>query len=493
MANEKQLIRVLTEPTIVLDDLESIDTETGTADAIGNPVTPVSLSKQFGAVVPLIQVLNFSFEGETIVSFSLNSTGDIPTASFTVNVRDKSFYSTSFPKDGDLFSIFIRSKDDLFKPIHNDYEITGVKITPTQNENTTETMTISGKLRIPGYDAIKCFSVKGTSMNAMMKVATDLNLGFASNEVDTDDSQVWICPYDKVKDFIADTVAASYKDENSFFSYFIDWYYYFNFVNVEPLFSEQPEIDEGMMVSMLGNDYGKDSELPKELTKNVLSNWDEVQMQPNFIITHNLTNKSAAVNLRHGYKRYAQFYDALIKENQAIFADPYTTEGAEREKQLLKGRPAEEFYLQQIEGKWMGVQYGDNGDNCHGNYNYSKILNFQNIVHMDKMGIEIVLQGLNFNLRRMQVVPVVIAIKRDYVRKRFNEPVDEDQQASNPNSDEPNRTKSALDFEDTPITIDKVASGFYVINSMRIVFTEGKFQHHCTLIRREWPTPPQTY
>ena len=61
MANELQLVRVQTEPTIILDDIQSIDTETGTAEAIGKPESPVAMSKQYGAVVPLIQILNFAF------------------------------------------------------------------------------------------------------------------------------------------------------------------------------------------------------------------------------------------------------------------------------------------------------------------------------------------------------------------------------------------------------------------------------------------------
>ena len=493
MANELQLVRVQTEPTIILDDIQSIDTETGTAEAIGKPESPVAMSKQYGAVVPLIQILNFAFIGETIVSMTISSTDSIPTATFTVLIRDKSFYSTSFPKDGDLFSIFIRSKDNLFKPIRNDYEITSVKISPEQSENTTETMTVFGKLRIPGYDAIKCFSVKDTSLKTVMKVATDLKLGFATNEVDTADSQSWICPYDKVKDFLEDTVMSAYKDEDSFYTYFVDWYYYRNFVNVEPLFSEQTEIDEGMIISLLGNDYGKDSEQPKNQAKTVLTNWEEVQMTPSFIIKYNLTNRSADINLRHGYKRYVQYYDALIKENTAVFVDPKTTEGSENDKQLLKGRPLENFYLNQIEGKWLGVQYGGDGENCHGNYNYAKIHNFQNTVHLDKMGMTVELQGLNLNLRRMQSIPVVIVIKRDTTRKIINEPIDEAQEASNPNENEPNRTKPILDFENTPIALDKVASGFYVIKSMQITYREGKFKHSLDLIRREWPTPPQSH
>lgn len=492
MANEKQTIRVLTEPTIILDDMQGMDVEDGTSTVGGSPTSPVSYSKQYGAVFPVVQVNQTMFPTEQVTALRINSVGEIPFVSVTILVKDKSFYSTSFPKDGDLVSVFIRSRDDAFKPIRNDYEITNVNVNSAigSGEDGYDTMTISGKLWIPGYDAVKTFSKKGTSMRALMETATDLNLGFATNEVDTADEQVWLCPSDKTSSFIYQTAMSSWKDDNSFFSYFIDYYYYFNFVNMEPLFAELPEIDEALSLDLLTNDYGKDSVQGKSKTRLVLTDWDEVGGTPMHITSYALFNNSAAINSTYGYKSYANYYDALIRESQSIYVDPKTTEGAERDMVLLKGRPGENFYLQQVESKWMGSQYGESGENCHGKYLYSRLNNFQNNVHLEKMGLRLTLAGFNVNLRRMMTVPVVIVIKKDFVRKRINEPADQDQQTVPTGED---GTKSALSFEETPITLDKTISGYYVISDMAIVYENGKFRHDCTLLRREWPAPPNIY
>jgi len=494
MANENQLIRTITKPTIVLDDVQATDVEAGTAATIGSPTSSVSYSKQYGGLFPLVQVNTRVFNSEQIVSMSISCTGEVPSATVSFNVNDKSFYSTSFPKDGDLMTIFIRSKDDVFKPIKNDYEITRVRVYPRDGggENTPDEMTISGTLRIPGLDAVKCFSKKGTSLDALLSTATDLSLGFATNEVDTADSQTWICPFEKTEDFIRETALSSWKDETSFYTWFIDHYYNLNFVNVNPMFSEA-EIDEGLGLELITQDFGKDSNQAKFKGKAVLSTWDDMSGTNFFIKSYSLQNSSASINLSNGYRRYAQFYDALVKENQSIFVDPQTTEGAERDKQLLKGRPNENFYLQQINTKWMGAQYGKNGENCHENFNYARINNFQNNEHLSKMSLKITLESANFNLRRMQPIPVIVVIKKDYARKKLNEPADEDREASNPNPDEPNREKSALSFEDSPFNIDRTISGFYVIESFTYIYEKGKFSQDCTLIRREWPTPPQLY
>ena len=495
MANEKQIVRVLTEPTIILDDIQSMDVESGTAKQIGAPTSPVKFSKQYGAVIPLVQILGKVFEPSQITYLEINSSGELPFCTATFAVNDKSFYSSFFPKDGDLMTVFIRSKDDVFKPIRNDYEISNIQINAREGggENSVDTMTISGALRVPGYDAVKCFSKKGTSMEVLMQTATDLKLGFATNEVDTADKQVWICPFEKTRDFIANTVLASWKSRDSFYTYFIDPFYYLNFVNMEPLFSGETEIDDAMSIDLLSNDYGKDNEQAKQKTKTVLTNWQENSGTPFYMLRYSLVNNSAAVNLTHGYKRYVSYYDALLTNSQQIFVDPITSADAEKNKILLKGRPLENHYLSQIEGKWMGAQYGEDGENCHANYNYAKINNFQNIVHLSKMGLRVTLQALNPNLRRMQSVPVIITIMRDPVRKKLNEPIDEAQEATEPNPNEPNRTKSALKAEDAVITLDKTITGYYVISEINYIYRKGEFRQELYLVRREWPTPPQLY
>ncbi len=495
MTTEKTLIRSILDPTIILDEISMMDVETGSATQIGSPTSPVHYSKQLGGIAPLVQINNKVIDVSNITSMEINCSGVRPLASVSFILRDKSFYSTSYPKDGDVMSIFVRSKDDLFKPIRNDYDITNVYSQPRAGggENTPDDLTITGTLRIPGLDASKCFSKKGTSFKTLLNTSSDLNLGFASNDTDTEDEQVWICPSDTVSDFIYNVSLSSWKNESSFFTYFIDHYYNLNFVNVEPLFSEKSEIEDALSYELLSQDFGKDSELAKFKGKTVLSNWDDMSGTNFFIQTYSLQNYSASINLSEGYKRYVTYYDAFLKENTSLFVDPNTTEGAENDKVLMKGRSGENFYLDQIQNKWFGAQYGKNGENSHSKINYAKINNYQNNVHLDKMQLLITLENVNFNLRRYQPIPVVIVVKKDYVRKRINEPVDETQEKTMPNKNEPTRTKSALDFEETPFVLDQFLTGNYVIKDIIYRYTNGEFKQDCVLIRREWSQPAQMY
>jgi len=487
---EETLIRTLSDPTIELDELSGMDVETGSASQIGSPTSSVKYSKQFGGAFPVVQINKTLFNADQITGLELRSTGYIPTITVTFDINDKSFYSSSFPKDGDVMSIMIRSKNDLFKPIHNDYEITNIKVFPRPGggELTNESMVVNGILKIPGYLRLQSFSKKGTSMNCVHNVAADLKLGFASNEVDTSDEQTWLCSYERTNDFIFDVVNAAWKDENSFFTYFIDQNYILNFVNVNPLFTDSSDIEESMGRELLFQDFGPDTSNAEFQGKVILSNWDDMSSTNFFIQSYSLQNFAASINNTHGYRRESKFYDGFLKSSETFLCDPLTTVGAEENKILMKGRAGENEYLAQIQSKWLGIQYGEDGENCHGKFNVARITNFQNNVHLDKMSLVVNLETLNFNLRRMQPIPVIIVIKKDATRKYINEPGDEEGALAVDGQDE-----VTLKADDTPINLDKTISGNYVIKDIIYRYINGEFKQQLVLFRREWPTPPQAH
>ena len=64
-------------------------------------------------------------------------------------------------------------------------------------------------------------SYEGSSLNAMKACAKSLGLGFATNEDDTDDKQVWISGHSKLEEYINKTVRRAWKNEKSFFSFLV--------------------------------------------------------------------------------------------------------------------------------------------------------------------------------------------------------------------------------------------------------------------------------
>ena len=191
MALQYKILRY-TDPTISLDEMSTIDQQ--------NPNSPVQSKENaeaMGGWFPLVEINKHKFT-DGIRSLSIDETGSVPTCMVSVACTDGIFISTAFPKDGDLLSVFIRSKKDEIKPLRTDFVITNVVASPSVDSSGEMTVfTISGMMWIPNFYGEHCKSYTDlTSFDALMQLSQDLKLGFASNETSTSDKMTWICGYD---------------------------------------------------------------------------------------------------------------------------------------------------------------------------------------------------------------------------------------------------------------------------------------------------------
>ena len=476
MALEEKILSI-SDPTINIDEMAIDDYEK-------NLVGKETDSKKLGALYPFVQINGYKFDENEIVRLTLDVTDFYPTISVTVASANGVFISTSYPKDGDPVSLFIRSKIEEFKPIRLDFEITYVNSAPsTDSSGEKIAFTINGIIRIPNLHTEVCKAFRNlSSYDTLAKVAKDLKLGFASNETETVDKMNWICPFDSYKNFIQDTTEAAYKNDSSFYTSFIDHYYHLNFVNLNNQFAENFNIDDAIASLSNLKDYGKDQKNKTANTPMILSNMDNVKGSSMFIDKYTLLNNTGLIGINNGYRRYLQFYDdSLIEDTdpknkyKSFAIEAMTTKGSEN-KHPGKGRTIdgkdEGIYSTHNKYKWLGVQYGDKKvKNVHDNYHYAKILNWQNKIELDKMVFHAVLPQANFNLYRGQRVPVVIINSGDTLRKQV--------------------TKDSEDNAKRPIsmTYDTFLSGYYVVKGMKYTYDSDEiiFRQEVFLTRREWP------
>lgn len=470
MSVEKKIIK-LTKPTIQLDAMEHADTSSSEKK-----------EKQMGDLFPLVQINKYKFTENEITRFTLSETDFAPTLSVTVVSSDGKFVSKSYPKDGDPISIFVRSKLDEFNPIRLDFEITntlGGKSTDSDGEIAKYTFT--GVLRIPGMYHDHCKAFKDSqSMDALMKVADELKLGFASNETLTDDKMTWICPYDTYLKFIKDVTNASYKDEDSFFDTFVDKYYNLNFVNVNNQFGEEFELDEALDNFTGQRDYNSGHVIEKFDSKLMLTNHKNLRGQSNWISNYTLVSNSGEVIITNGYRRYVQFYDSQSDaanpsdKYQSHFIEPSNTKNIGDDKILQRGRIKEpEIFKNTNKYKWLGVLEAKPHGNAHQNYMHALIQNWQNKQEIDKYELRVWLPRCNFNLYRGMRVPVLILNMGNKARVDLTK---QDTQAPADN-----------------FSFDRFLSGYYYIKGLTIMWseTDAVFRQEITLTRREWPIPPQ--
>lgn len=486
--NQNHIIRQISKPSIVLDDMSTADLEYGTANTDESEVqSPAKYTKAVAGDVPLVIINKIPYHSRDIVSMKLTSSEFLPTLTLTLLIQEKVVYSTSFPKDGDLISLFIRSKEDVLKPIRNDYYITSVSIDSSKNETGFDYMHLSGSLYVPGIQSQVCQSNSGKSIEVLQALSEELGLGFATNESSTSDEQTWISPYERKIDYIRDITKAAWKNEDSFFQSFVDIFYHLNFVNVDPMFSEEAGLETGIDVASFSSDYDDFMELLKNPENILLTNSSISQYSKFRITSYEQRNFANAINFHTGYIKYMHYYDSLLKEKIVFMSDPKTTPGAENNMYIMKGRNSEDQRDVYSSHDWMGTIYGANGENCHSRYLYAKSWNNQNLKHLEKLYLEVSLEGVNMNLRRFQVIPVLMVIESDLPRKAANASNEGEENSSTESTDTSEiKGTDQLDM----IAIDKFYTGMYVIDAIEYIYDQGYLKQKIQLLRREWPTPP---
>lgn len=487
------------KPTIVLDEISVRQTKEN--------------SKKFrvedfaSLEYPLIKINDYIIGQSEINSLIIKSEDFLPTIILQTSFKNELFLSKNMPKDGDIISIFIRNKSDLLVPVRNDYVITGVstlgKGGPTGG---IINMTFFGELFVPGLKSYLGSAAKiGTSMETLQDTAQSLELGFNTNENDTDDKQVWYIAGDPLE-FIEDVTLKAWKDENSFFDSWIDIYYNLNFVNVQKqLLSNEDEVDIGVLLSNVdtGWTWGSNTEENKSVkTPKVFSNYPGFRNTSFYILGWKPDNRSTAITFNFGTSMEASFFehlDSLYSEPESkqywkIKIDPDYDPQKVNSHILLRGRAHwdastnvnelaqanysyKDLYKQ---APWLGIQYTvDNPDaphtewtgNHHSNYLRAQAHNTINKAEIEKLQVHIMVQGTNMNIIKGDKLPIAL-IKM-----------------------EPTEVKMAYPESDHNEALDFFYSGWYYVKGFNITFSKGvgellsSFRHNFILTRREWPTP----
>lgn len=508
--DEKTVIRSQFKPEIELDELAVEDLFTGTSKEMPehrkNEVTGHQEQFSAGTNYPLIAINNYVIKLEELSLFRIDCNGFLPKIFVKFDMTSTTAFTTqSMPKDGDLVSIFIRAKKDVFKPIRNDYVITEVDVGKGGEEGLGAPVSISGELRIPYIRDEVVKSYKGTSFEVLKKIAKELKLGFATNESSTSDEMVWVCAGDSMYNFINHIADHSWKSSKDFYKVFVDFYYHLNFVNVNQQFEGDDQIPAAVLDSTLGSQYYSDDKKQIEDGTNqsnvprMLTNMTDFQNTNFFIKQHKVINESSDIAARWGYKTHVQFFDQKSLKYWDLYIDPLTTTGAESKKIILKGRTfpkkndskeanapsKEDFWKTQNKKMWLGVQ----SKNVHDKYLFSEIHNKRNIEEIDKLYIKVDLPRWNPNIANGEKLAIIM---------------------QNVVDDQKRMVDATAEVADAPPakvlpSIDQFYTGFYVVDGIEINFTRegpgGSFSEEpdaksssemyetVYMKRREWPAP----
>ncbi len=472
---ERNILTVI-EPTIELDELEMTDVESGTENSDGDTIK--EKPSKFSTMIPLIKINSYEVQGDRLETFELKSVGFYPTCKFSFFDVDAMFTARFFPKDGDIIQLYIRSQGEetTFKPIRIDFTIE--KITPLGGGGASDEASqimVDGRMHVPNLFTEKVQFQDNTSWNSLLAIAEELKLGYASNVEDTTDQQIWTNPYDTAQRFIEDITSNSYMNDESFFTAYIDPYYYLTFVDANKFFGMEDDLETSQMFSQNAIDtMGTGDDADSEFNfPNMLSNNLSLQGSARYISKYQQVNNSGKISKNNGYKRYTQYWDLNAKEFISEFVDPITNDTPGMIP-VTKGRTingeVEGPRNEQVKFKFLGTQ----GDNVHDNYYYASIQNFQNLAEINKLGMTIELDTVNPAILRYSRIYCSIMETAQMVKGTLTAPENDE----NAPSDSVRRTETpdnlGSDVNNEFGVINEYLSGFYVITGIEYFLISGE-------------------
>ena len=398
--------------------------------------------------IGLTPFLNFGgsqINDRDIVSFNLYHDGLIPKVDIIFSDTN-GMISKEPPRDDTKFEIFLNSRSVNLKYIHLKFKMDEF------SRMQTGQYSLSGSLDVSDLYRNKFKVRRGTSFEALREICKDLKIGFNSNIENTNDAMPWRNVGDKEYKFMEDIIKHSYISEESFMAGYIDFYYCFNYVDIEKEMKRDISQDVGIDTGGFEKRNEKDTD---KIVSLKLSSEKGKQTSNTYFIKKAERNESTKISMEQGYRTRTKYYDTVKKMFLVFDVDSTTSDGAK--SLILK---AGEYDKESFDNNYVTKYQGKiDTDNVHKNYNYAVTQNQINLDNMMKNQMDISLPNPNFNLYRFQKIQVFIVKEA--------------------------ATVSA------PESIEWRYSGEWMIASIKFSFLNGALSQDITLARKEMGKNPE--
>jgi len=409
---------------------------------------------------PMMYINGIQIDSKHIQKMIISNNKFLPNIYIEFVDTSQQLIMDKFPVDESIVSIFKKSTSSGVMDLKMDFKILNFKIINGVS-GTSVTFKLYGILNADPLYLFHFEAYKDTTYNVLDKLSNDMKFGFVSNISNTNDEQSWINPGDFRLNFLKDIVSHSYIDDTTFLFGYIDFYYNFNYVDINKQLKS--DISEQMNV-------GTQKELNKDCDDNVtpliLTNIDDANSTNMFIDKYTVFQDSTEINIENGYRYRYSGYDKTEDHFKRYFLDSITDSDTGI---VLKGNPYTTdgiLYEESISEKWMGKF---DTYNVHTNFLQSELYNENNLNFLQKLKIVIKLKKPNFTLYRFQKLLLEL-----YNLKKFD------------TLEESNKQKddiSSIDYYDSKII--HALSGEWLITAINYKFENGANEQEITLVKRE--------
>lgn len=411
---------------------------------------------------PLMYINGVQIENQNIKKLKLINNNIFPSIEITfIDTSSELLKNDKFPADNIIVSIYKKATLSLLRDIKMDFKI--INFQTIKGEDNQLLFKLKGILNVDELYLSNFESYKGSSYDTLELLSKEMKIGFASNIISTDDSMAWINPGNYRQDFIKSIINNSYIDETTFLIGYIDFFYIFNYVDIDKQLTEDISTQENAGDS---EQMGKGIESEPEPLPTILSNNKDTKTENLFIDKYTVFNKSTYVNIESGYRSMFTTYKKTENNIKRFLLDSFSEDDGN--SVVLKGNPDNDndiLYNESIKEIWMGKS---DSYNVHDNYLKTSLQNQNNLKYLQKLKIVVKLKKPNYSFYRFQKILLELynysnMEETDKVENKLGEPGEND-------------TK----------LIDNL-SGEWLITAINIEFStkEGNIQE-ITLVKREF-------
>ena len=384
ISGSRPIITQIDKPTIIIPPIQL------PKDA--NDQTNALVTSSVG-MLPFISWSGNPIQDRDISNLKLYHDGIVPKVRFSF-VDSQNFIKTkAAPQEDTKFDLFINARSNSLKSIHLKFKVESFK------EMNGGMYTVVGTLDISNLYRLYNGSKVGSSFDVIRQICAEMGLGFNSNITSANDLMTWRFNGKKTHESISEIIKHSYISDTAFMGGYIDFYYCFNYVDLEKESKRDNSADVGIET---GVDQKDDI---NKVVKMQLINEESMNKSAFFFNSDKkIKNNATALTKAMGNITKTKSYDRLKKLFMVFDVDATTSSG--NETIILKGSKMDKEafdnnYTTQNNGKI-------DTDNVHKNYTYAHTQNRRNLDDLQKLELKIELPNINYNLYKFQKVNVKV-------------------------------------------------------------------------------------
>lgn len=346
---------------------------------------------------PFIWYNSYQVNVGDIDFFQLFTVDNLPAIKIVFSDTFNLMKDKGFPLDDSKIEVYLNPRSHQLKPILLEFKI--VKFSINGSKYNLSGLINVNKLYISAYKSYP----KMTSFKAFQEISREMGLGFNTNIDDSSDEMTWINTGQKNIDFMNTIIDSSYKSDDTFLLYYIDFYYNLNYVDLEKELNR--DIKQELGVANIGIEYVAKLDDKERVSNLFLTNDYSMKNTNSFFEKYTIINNSTSVSISDGYRTQIKFYDEMSKDLLVFDIDSITSKG--NNSIVLKGAPQDETFFN--ENNSVIYTGKIDKDNMHKNYHYSYVQNNRNISELQKVGIEVEMVTPNYGLYKFQKLFIFVS------------------------------------------------------------------------------------